>query len=138
MKKYSYSTDKYRFRELVSELYQVDKLEKVHEDKSDWVRDEYKKLNVYKISVVNDIKKLSKIDINSIDIMIVSLNILMNDNYEKYIKLYPYDDINNYKQSFTLYGGILSDEVGLGKTLSCIGYIMYDKLFNQFWFSSYT
>ena len=47
MKKYKYNTDKYRFRELVSELFQVDDLEKIHEDKSDWVRDEYKKLNVH-------------------------------------------------------------------------------------------
>ncbi len=30
-------TDKYRFRELVSELFHVDELEKIHEDKSDWV-----------------------------------------------------------------------------------------------------
>ena len=30
--KYTYDTKKYRFRELVSELYQVDKLEKIHED----------------------------------------------------------------------------------------------------------
>ena len=34
--KYSYDTEKYRFRELVSELYQVDKLEEIHKDKSDW------------------------------------------------------------------------------------------------------
>jgi hypothetical protein len=46
-KKYTYNTDKYRFRELVSELFQVDELEKIHEDKSDWVRDEYKTLNIY-------------------------------------------------------------------------------------------
>jgi len=47
MKKYKYNTDKYRFRELVSELFQVDVLEKIHEDKSDWVKDEYKTLNIY-------------------------------------------------------------------------------------------
>ena len=45
--KYSYDTEKYRFRELVSELYQVDKLEEIHKDKSDWVKEEYKKLNVH-------------------------------------------------------------------------------------------
>ena len=45
--KYSYYTVKYRFRELVSELYQVDKLEEIHKDKSDWVKEEYKKLNVH-------------------------------------------------------------------------------------------
>ena len=37
--KYSYDTEKYRFRELVSELYQVDKLEEIHKDKSDWVKE---------------------------------------------------------------------------------------------------
>ena len=45
--KYTYDTKKYRFRELVSELYQVDELENIHEDKSEWVRDEYKSLNVH-------------------------------------------------------------------------------------------
>ena len=47
MNKYTYNTDKYRFRELVSELFHVDELEKIHEDKSDWVKDEYKTLNVH-------------------------------------------------------------------------------------------
>jgi hypothetical protein len=47
MKKYSYNTDKYRFRELVSELYQVDELEKIHKNKSEWVRDEYKGMTLH-------------------------------------------------------------------------------------------
>ena len=46
MKKYSYNTDKYRFRELVSELFQVDELEKIHKNKSEWVRDEYKRMTI--------------------------------------------------------------------------------------------
>ena len=46
MKKYSYNTAKYRFRELVSELFQVDELEKIHKNKSEWVRDEYKRMTI--------------------------------------------------------------------------------------------
>ena len=46
MKKYSYNTDKYRFRELVSELFQVDELEKIHKNKSEWVRDVYKRMTI--------------------------------------------------------------------------------------------
>ena len=45
--KYTYDTDKYKFRELVSELYQVDELENIHKNKSSWVKDEYKDLNVH-------------------------------------------------------------------------------------------
>ena len=45
--KYTYDTDKYKFRELVSTLYKVDNLEKIHKYKSELVKDEYKDLNIH-------------------------------------------------------------------------------------------
>jgi len=45
--KYTYNTDKYRFRELVSEVFQVDELEKIHINKPDMVKDEYRDLNIH-------------------------------------------------------------------------------------------
>jgi len=46
VKKYSYNTDKYKFRELVSELYSVDKLEKIHIVKSELVHDDYRTMSI--------------------------------------------------------------------------------------------
>lgn len=45
--KYTYDTSKYKFRELVSDLYQVDTLEDIHKYKIEWMKDEYKRLNVH-------------------------------------------------------------------------------------------
>ena len=47
MKKYTYDTTKYRFRELVSEVFEEDNLEKRHEVKKDWIDDNYQKLNIH-------------------------------------------------------------------------------------------
>ena len=46
MKKFTYDTDRYKFRELVSEIYDVENLEKIHEIKPNMVRDEYKKMYI--------------------------------------------------------------------------------------------
>ena len=45
--KYTYDIKKYRFRELMSELYEMDELENIHKVKPEWVKEEYKKLNVH-------------------------------------------------------------------------------------------
>jgi hypothetical protein len=47
IKKLKFDIDKYKFRELVSEAFGVDDLEKLHEFKQNWIKDEYKKLNVH-------------------------------------------------------------------------------------------
>ena len=47
IKKLKFDIDKYKFRELVSEAFGVDDLEKLHELKKNWIKDEYKKLNVH-------------------------------------------------------------------------------------------
>ena len=46
MKKFTYDISKYKFRELVSEIYNVENLEKIHEIKPNMVRDEYKKMHI--------------------------------------------------------------------------------------------
>ena len=45
--KYKFDITKYKFKELVSEVFEVDKLEKVHESKSHWMSDDYRKLNIH-------------------------------------------------------------------------------------------
>ena len=47
MIKYAYDTNKYRFREMVSELFGVGELERVHEIKPELVREEYRNLNIH-------------------------------------------------------------------------------------------
>ena len=45
MKKYTYDTSKYKFRELVSNLFGVSNLEKIHEIKREWIEGDYDKVN---------------------------------------------------------------------------------------------
>lgn len=51
--KYTYDTDKYKFRELVSTLYKVDNLEKIHKYKPELIKDEYKDLNIHNENSTN-------------------------------------------------------------------------------------
>ena len=52
--------------------------------------------------------------------------------FEKKLKLYKYDDdfLKKYTKYIKLSGGILSDEVGLGKTLSCITHILTSYIYD--------
>ena len=47
MKKSTFDTDKYKFRELVSDALGVKNLEKIHEVKDDWIKDSYRHLNIH-------------------------------------------------------------------------------------------
>ena len=45
--KHTFNKSIYKFRELVSEAFGVDNLEKIHEIKPEWIKDNYKKLNIH-------------------------------------------------------------------------------------------
>jgi len=47
MIKFSFDTSKYKFREMVADLFEVDNLEKIHEHDPDLVKDDYRKLNIH-------------------------------------------------------------------------------------------
>ena len=79
MKKYTYDTTKYRFRELVSEALGCTDLENIHKYMSDWVKDDYKKLNVHNENTTNFHDKFYK---------------KLNDNWTEFYKTYD-DFIHN-------------------------------------------
>ena len=45
--KHQFNKEIYKFRELVSEAFDTENLEKIHESKSEWISDDYKKLNIH-------------------------------------------------------------------------------------------
>ena len=47
MIKFSFDVNKYKFKEMVSDLFEVDNLEKIHEHNPELVKDDYRKLNIH-------------------------------------------------------------------------------------------
>lgn len=54
-------------------------------------------------------------------------NIKSDKSIENKITPYNVENSSKFMKECKLYGGILADDVGLGKTLSSISYILYDK-----------
>ena len=53
-----------------------------------------------------------------------------NTDTDNYILIKPINELKKYYKSTNIKGGILADDVGLGKTLSCISNIIYHKYVN--------
>ena len=61
MKKYTYDTSKYNFREMVSSLFGIDNLENIHKSKDDWIHSDYDRPHVGIYKSMNDIKGKNKV-----------------------------------------------------------------------------
>ena len=90
MKKYTYDASKYKFRELVSNLFGVSNLEKIHELKRDWIEGDYDKPHVGLYKSMNEVKGKNKVLPESNSTFHSTFYKKLNDNW---IELYEaYDE----------------------------------------------
>ena len=90
MIKFSFDVNKYKFKEMVSDLFEVDNLEKIHEHNPELVKDDYRKLNIHNENTTDFQDKFIKPNDNWTELY---------DRYDKFI----HDEINLYlMRNFTI------------------------------------